>query len=96
MKEIRLQVACRYLQRHGGELEGERGYVNMAGYIGTPPTKDYPVHEGGKRLFTGRAAQSDRRSDHRLADQVGLSVCTDRRVQIRNCLLTKEIQCELA
>lgn len=42
MKKITLQVACRYLQRHGGELEGERGYITMSGYIGNPPQKVIP------------------------------------------------------
>ncbi len=46
MKKIRLQVAIRYLQRYGGELQGERGYVNMAGYIGNPPQKIIPYMSG--------------------------------------------------
>ena len=46
MKKIRLQVACRYLQRYGGELEGERGYINMAGWIGNPPEKVIPYTQG--------------------------------------------------
>ena len=46
MKKIRLKVAIRYLQKHGGELQGERGHINIAGYIGNPPEKIIPYMRG--------------------------------------------------
>lgn len=46
MKKTTLQVACRYLQRYGGELEGERGHLPMFNYIGTPPQKIIPYFFG--------------------------------------------------
>lgn len=46
MKKIRFAVACRYLQRYGGELQGERGYINIAGYIGNSPEKVIPYTRG--------------------------------------------------
>lgn len=52
MKTIRLQVACRYLQRYGGELEGESGGKNIMRYIGnTPPQKVIPYFEEDLDIF---------------------------------------------
>ena len=42
LKTIRLEVARRYLQRYGGELEGEKGGRTMSAYIGIRPQKVIP------------------------------------------------------
>lgn len=51
LKTIRLQMACRYLRRYGGELIGKRGSLRLSVYIGTPPEKVIPYFDEDLDIF---------------------------------------------